>query len=824
MLTIKPIDSTLVDYYAHLGKAENHDYYSEDGNRPGLWWGAVSGTLGLSGEVDPDVFENLLNGLSPDGTKELVQRRNGHHLKRRAGFDLTFSLVKSFSAAWSLASPQQRRALDVVAEKALYRVLEVVQEKCGVSRRGRDGVITERAELLGAVFSHDTARGVPGEAPDPNKHFHVIIPNVVLREDGTFGALDARPLFQRRAKMALGALFRSELSKLLETELGIVTHRPKRERNGALASWFELQEVPVELTQAMSKRRAEIEKFLREHGLSGAKASEKAALRTRQVKERLTWSELTRAWNRLGREHKFTAREVESLFGKLKEVQVDSQKESTESVQRALASLIEEKARFTEHELLERTAIEAQARGIGISDVLEIVAHTLEANSELVRLQADQGVRAYTTKATLVLERRLLDTASELQNRTRHSVSPRVVNKVIAEHDTLRPDQTAAVRAIASEGDISAITGVAGSGKTYMLRVARIVLERAGYQVIGTSLASKASKGLEQEAGIRSLHIHKLLHEIEHNRVEIDSSSVIVVDEAGMVGTAHMERFTQLAWERGAKLVLVGDHKQLQAIASGAPLRAIGEEIGTTEIKTIIRQREVWARTMVLHLRDGKAGQALAALDQRGQLFIGADREAAIERLVADWEALVFERGEQVSETVVLSSQNLEVRELNRRIQQVMKAHGQLGEYATEVDGLEFHLGDQVMVTRNYHLLNLKNGTMAEVVGVEGKQIALLTEDGMEVAVNTEDFNGLTLGYSISIHKSQGISVQNTLSILGDGMTDRELSYVAASRHRGKSLVYSDQLSAGGIPELAERMNKSRQKEMALEHVLEVGE
>lgn len=824
MLTIKPIDSTLVDYYAHLGKAENHDYYSEGGNRPGLWWGEARGALALDGEVDPAAFENLLNGLFPDGTKELVQLRKGNQLKRRAGFDLTFSLVKSFSAAWSLASPVRRKALDEVAEKALYRVLEVVQEKCGVSRRGRDGVITEKAKLVGAVFTHDTARGVPGEAPDPNKHFHVVIPNVVLREDGTYGALDARPLFQRRAKMALGALFRSELSKLLETELGIVTHRPKRERKEELASWFELQEVPVELTQAMSKRRAEIEKYLREHGLSGAKAAEKAALRTRQAKERFTWSELTEAWNKLGMKHKFTEQEVESLFGKLKEVEVNPKKESKESAKRALASLIEEKARFTENELLERTAIEAQSRGIGIDEVLEAVAHSLERNSELVRLRADQGVKAYTTKAMLRLERKMLDTARELHNRASHNVPVSLVNKVIAKHDTLRPDQTKAVRAIARGGDVTAITGVAGSGKTYMLQVARVVLEQAGHQVIGTSLASKASQGLEREAGIKSLHIHKMLHEIKQSRVKINSSSVIVVDEAGMVGTVHMERFIRLAHQRGAKLVLIGDHKQLQAISSGAPLRAIGEEIGTTEIKTIIRQRELWAREMVLNLRDGKAGQALAALDERGQLFIGEDREAAMERLVADWEALVFERGEQVGETVALSSQNLEVRELNRRIQQVMKERGQLGEYAAEVDGLDIHLGDQVMVTRNYSLLNLRNGTMAEVVGVEGNRIAILTEDGMEVEINTEDFSGLTLGYSISIHKSQGISVQNTLSILGDGMTDRELSYVAASRHRRISLVYSDELNVGGIPELAERMNRSRQKEMAIEHVLEVGE
>lgn len=825
MLTIKPIGSTSeeVNYYAHLGQAENHDYYSEDGNRPGVWWGQGAKALGLEGKVDPGEFENLLQGLSPDGTKALVQQRNGSQLKRRAGFDFTFSEVKSYDALWALASETRKRELEAVAEKALGRVLEVVQDLCGATRRGKNGILQENAQLIGAIFHHDTARPIPGEVPDPNKHHHVVIANVVVREDGTTGALDARPVFQRRMKMAIGALFRTELSMLLETELGIVTYRPKRDRKEELVSWFEIQGVPTELMRAMSKRRVEIEKWLRQHGLSGAKASEKAALRTRQGKERFTWEQLRTAWEKMGQEHGFTREKVEALFGRLQVTHMDKQAEGKRVVARALESLIEQKARFSENELLERTATEAQTRGLGIDDILGAVKHLIEHHSELVQLQDMQGVRAFTTKAMLELEQSMLETVTKLHNRDDHSVAMPVVNKIIQRHKTIRPDQARAVRAITTGSDITVITGIAGSGKTFMLSICREILERAGYSLWGTSLASKASKGLEKESGIKSLHIHKLLHEIDKQRIQLDSKSILIVDEAGMVGTVHMERLASLVYQHGAKLVMVGDHQQLQATVAGAPHRAIGTEIGTTEMNTIVRQREPWARDMVLALRNGEAGKALAELYDRGQLIIEADREEAMERLVADWSELIFEQGEKIKETLVLAGMNVDVRELNRRIQEKMIEHQQLGNYSIELDGLNFHLGDQIMITKNYNLRNLQNGTMAEVVGIEKERMWILTEEGLEMEINTKNFSDITLSYAMSVHKAQGITCENVFVLTGDAMTDREFAYVSGSRPRGKTIMYSDEISVGGLEQLAAKMNVSRQKEMAYEHLLEGG-
>ncbi|QEG35906.1 MobF family relaxase [Bythopirellula goksoeyrii] len=823
MLSIKPVggSATEVSYYAHLGNAENHDYYSENGVRPGVWWGAGSRALGLTGEVDPAELKNILEGLSPDGTKQLVQKRKGEKIQRRAGFDLTWSLPKSFSCAWSLADEQDRKEVDRVAALAVDRALEAFSQLCGVTRRGKDGRIAENAQLVVALFSHDTTRGLPGEAPDPQRHFHAVVANLVIREDGTTGALDARVLFQRRMKMALGALFRSELSMLLETELGIKTYRPQRERSEELVSWFEIEGVPQELLAAMSKRRQAIEKWLRQHGLSGAKAAEKAALNTRNDKELFTWPELQSAWKQQSVEFGFGQQQVAELFGK--ELQRDKPyQELARATDSALATLMGRKARFTENEFLEQTAIAAQSRGIGIGAVLGGVVKTLEHSPEIVELVADGFVRTFTTRAMLEVEQRLIGAATRLHNKSTHAVAPSMVQEVISRHETLRPEQAQAVRDIATGSDIVAITGVAGSGKTTMLKLARIALEQNGYSVIGTSLASKAAKGLETEAGIASLHIHKLLYEIENGNLTLTANTVLVVDEAGMIGTVQLEKLLRQVEAARAKIVLVGDHKQLQAIDPGAPFRLIGEQIGTTELMQVVRQREAWAREAVLQLRDGNAQEVLEELDRRGQLHIGSEREDALERLVADWcdEAFAYEA--KVKDLLVLAGRNRDVRELNRRIQHEMKSRGQLGEYAVEVDGLDIHLGDRVLVTKNSKLHHLRNGTLGEVVGVEHRTVWLRTDEGMEIEINTSEFSHLTLSYAMSIHKSQGTTCEAAFLLVDPVMVDRELSYVAGSRARGNTWVYADRASTGALEQLAVRMSQSRQQEMALEYLPEV--
>lgn len=824
MLSISPIRAgEQVNYYSKLGEAENHDYYSDDGDRPGTWWGEGAQCVGLKGDVQAEAFRNILDGKNPDGTESWVQARNGNQLKRRAGFDLTFTVPKSYSVAWAQADRATRDKLDELAERALLRTLDELQEHCGNTRRGKDGLVTEQAKLIAAIFKHDTARGIPGELPDCNLHHHVVLANLVVREDGSTGALDARPLFQRRAKMTLGAMYRAELSKLLETELGLATHRPNREGREDLASWWELDCVPNAVCESFSKRRREIEKWLRKHGVSGAAASEKAALQTRKTKEQVSASELFKAWRKEGRSLGFSWNELQAELRNATPSNFNRKVESEKALRRGLAALMENAATFTNWELLERVAVEAQTRGVGIDEIRASVESCLADSSEIVRLKdPDRGQRRFTTKEMLALERRMLARTVRLNKQSDHAVSFDSVRTVLKDHPTASYEQREAIRSIATGSDLVAVCGLAGTGKTWMLGVAREVLEREGLQVIGTALAAKAARGLEEGSAIPSMHIHRLLQAVKHGEVSLSSRSVLVVDEAGMVGTKLANELLQLVEQASAKIVLVGDHRQLQAVDAGSPFRKIGELVGTTELTQIIRQKEAWSRNSVKDLRDGKSFDALSRFQENGCLYFGEDREESIDRLILDWRETVLERGGVLKDTLALAGTNLEVRELNKRIQAEMQMSGRLGEIAVEIGGLDFHQGDRIMATRNQPLLNLKNGEMGVVIHAERDSLCVRMDSGMEIEVDTEQFKDLTLGYAVGVYKAQGITVENALVMTGDSMTDRELSYVAASRATKQTKIYSDELSTESLPALAHLMERSRQNEMAVDFALEI--
>ena len=822
MLSIKPLGSSNDElaYYSRLGEAER-DYYSQDGVRPGKWFGVAAAKLGLEGDVDPVHFRRLLEGLHPNGQSSLVQKQRGLR-GRRAGFDLTLSLPKSYSIVWSLLSREERERLDSLTERAVHRTLEIVQQLCGQTRRGKGSLITQEADLLFAVFSHDTARGLPGQAPDANRHYHCVMPNVALRQDGTSGAVDARPLFTRRQKHAIGALFRSEVSMLLREELGIETYRPSKEGRDERVSWWEVVGVPAGLIRAMSKRRTEIEAWLRRHGLAGARAAERAALVTRQGKQRFRESDLSAAWSQQAKAFGFDNQIASRLLGQgLAKTEDEKQGKAKHAAATARAGLLDHNARFTRNELLERAAVEAQCQGVGIDEVLKATELELTANAEIIRLADKESVPSYTTRRMLRLERLAIETAQRLSGSYRHPVSQDLIDRIAGDYPTLKAEQRDAIIQLAAGPDTVCIEGLAGTGKTYMLGVAKRILVESGYRLIGTSLAARAAKVLQAESRIESTHLDRLFIDLERGDKTLGRKTVVIVDEAATVGTRHLSQLLGLAERAGAKLVLVGDHRQTQPVAAGAPFRLIADRIGATPMTEVIRQREPWARQVVLNLREGKTGHALAEIDRRGRLYIEAEREEAIDRLSRHWEALTLDKTFRPQDTVVMAATVADTRELNERLQEVMRRRGQLGDYAVEVDGQSIHLGDRVMMTRNHRLLGVENGSTGEVTGATGTTLWVRLDTGFEVEVETQSFPHITLSYAQTVHKSQGTTCDHACYFVSSMATDRELSYVAASRARETTFLYTYEAAALGIDELAAMMSRSRQNEMAIEHVRE---
>ena len=584
------------EYYLNLAR---EDYYLSGGEPPGEWYGQGAGELGLKGEIDKEEFRNLLRGCSPDGSEKLCQ--NAGDEERRSGWDLTFSAPKSVSTLWALSGEGVRRKIQQLQKEAVKVSLNYLEENAGWTRRGKDGLDRERTGLIFTTFEHGTSR-----AQEPDLHTHVITQNLSIRADGTTGTIDSAPLYQH--KMAAGALYRAELAKGLEREFGLEISRDKDS--------FRIEGVSKKLCDAWSTRRKEIIEALEERGLSGAKAASVAALDTRAVKEQVPRSELFERWQEQGRALSFGVDRAEKLIqdGRQRPAR-EIERAKEEVFSRAVTECTKNQSYFTEREVVRFAAVEAQGLGLSAADVLSTVRQELEHSKEIVHLGISQHEERFTTREMLELEQDMMERARssrELHLEVSAGVVKEVTEELKVRKEELSHEQGAALEHITQDaGRISVVSGMAGAGKSRMLSAAREVWEREGYTVHGATLAGKAAQGLEREAGIKSETIHKTLSKLEKGELLLDSKSVLVIDEAGMVGTRQMAELVRLTEDKGAKLVLVGDKRQLQPIDAGGPFRAIQKEVGVTRLTEIRRQREDWARDAVKDFALGNARKGL---------------------------------------------------------------------------------------------------------------------------------------------------------------------------------------------------------------------
>jgi hypothetical protein len=362
------------------------------------------------------------------------------------------------------------------------------------------------------------------------------------------------------------------------------------------------------------------------------------------------------------------------------------------------------------------------------------------------------------------------------------------------------------------------VVGHAGTGKSAMLGLAREVWEAAGYEVRGAALSGIAAENLESGSGISSRTIASMEHGWEQGRDLLAPRDVLVIDEAGMVGTRQLERVLSHAAEAGAKVVLVGDPQQLQSIEAGAAFRSIHERHGGADIGEVRRQREEWQRDATRDLADGKIDNALEAYRSRGMVHEAQTREQARCDLIERWD-----RGRQSAperSRIILTHTNDEVRALNEAAREGMREAGNLGDeiqVAVERGARNFASGDRVMFLQNERGLGVKNGTLGTIERVSVQSMTVQTDDGRSVRFDFKDYNRIDHGYAATIHKAQGMTVDHTHVLATPGM-DVHGSYVALSRHRDGVELHYARDDFGGHDRLVRTLSRDRAKDMASDY------
>ena len=366
-----------------------------------------------------------------------------------------------------------------------------------------------------------------------------------------------------------------------------------------------------------------------------------------------------------------------------------------------------------------------------------------------------------------------------------------VVFGALAARPELSDEQCAmVVRLTAGGHGVDVVIAAAGTGKTFALEAARAAWQHQGHHVIGAALAARAAAELEATAGVRSHTIASLLADLDRAEHRgLLPGTVLVIDEAGMVGTRTLGRLLDHAEHARAKVVLVGDPRQLPEIEAGGLLRGLGQRLEPIRLTHNRRQHEAWERAALAAFRAGDVDSALAAYDSHQRIVTCATAPATREAMVADWWAANL-RGDRV---LMVAARWADVDDLNARARQRVAAAGMLSGSVLEIDGRPYQVGDRVMTLRNQRRLGVRNGTVATITDIDqAEQVVTIHAEGATVhALPSEylDAGYLRHAYATTIHKAQGLTVDQAL-VLGNDALDQEAGYVALSRGRANNRLY----------------------------------
>jgi Ti-type conjugative transfer relaxase TraA len=537
-----------------------------------------------------------------------------------------------------------------------------------------------------------------------------------------------------------------------------------------------------------------------------------------------------------------------------------------------LRLLTDEKSVFTRHDVA-RTL----HRYITDNDSFQRAIAAVMASPQLVTLQHEQDgeLARYSTRAMIDIEHAMAASALRMADRNSHAVSEIIVEHALDHQHAmlagsgLSDEQRAAVRHITSAQQMSAVIGFAGAGKSTMLAAARDAWEAQGYHVHGAALAGKAAEGLTASSGIAARTLASWEYGWQNGKGELQRGDILVIDEAGMVGSRQLARFVKEVEARGAKLVLVGDHEQLQAIGAGSPFRAITERIGSVELTEIRRQKQDWQRDASIAFATHRTADGLRHYADRGSIQFADDRETACEQLVRDY--LSDRRQNPDASRIALAHRRIDVRAINDGIRAALQADGLLAksdrqaiknglghdigdgrrrgeqfsartgagrvdhadhdhendreiDYQTVNGKRSFAAGDRIVLLENNRDLGVKNGMLGTVEAVEPNAIQIRLDGssgtqnaGRHLTLTVRDYQAFDHGYATTIHKAQGATVDRSF-VMASSTMDRHLTYVAMTRHREQTTLYAGRDDLKNMTGLVASLSRSGAKETTLDY------
>jgi len=813
VLTISRLSRWSINYYNNTAREAKQaamdrqranaglgEYYSEGDTRAPTWLIAghaqmtaelvgLDGRAADGGAADPDVLARWLDhGIAPNGQPGRAFTKSSVH-----GFDLTFAAPKSVSLLRALSDDVAEKAIQAAHGRAITAAITYLHEHAGYTRvhnpitGAKD--LQRLPGLVAIAYQHETSR-----CGDPHLHTHVIVPNRQGRADGTVVSIDSKSLFHE-AKAA-GILYQAVLRHELHAELGV-----EFDPVDPFTGMAEIAGIDKDCLKAWSQRSPRLREWAKQNlvvadGKLTAAQTAAAQKATRPAKpESLAWSELKQQWRA----------DVRGLVldrGAHYRARAERERAAQRPLDRArLAEMAADidKAAFTRADLVE--LIGAQLPVDVPGDPREVIERAVDTVGVRInaprRAHEREGHEKYSLDVIMAEEVRVFGLVDEADNRARLDVRS-------VDVDELSLDQARAVGSIAlSPFLVQPLCAPAGAGKTHSLRALRAGAARTGKQLLVVAPTGKAvDEALQDGAGDRGLTVAKALHDLDAGQLRLDARTVVVVDEAAMVGTGELRRLLEATTTARAKTVLVGDPYQLAPVkARGGMYEQLCDELPWAQrLSQVWRMRDAGERDASVALRavhGNRLRKAVGWYRTHDRLHTGDQVAMAADAL----DAYLADRAAGKDALLVCDSWEM-TDALNRRLHDTLTAGGPSAHVARDQT---VRVGDIIVSRRNDARIpvvsapgrdqaeQVRNGNRWRVAGIDEKINRIAAErltDTARVVFETDYLREhVSLGYAVAVHVAQGVTADTSHVVFAE-TASRALAYVGLSRGRDANHAY----------------------------------
>jgi hypothetical protein len=797
-------------------------------------------------------------GINPKTGEQLVSQKAGQ--KRRPGYDFTQSAPKWVSVAWSQADPETRKQIETMVIRAAKDGVDALNRYAGSTTCGAQGSKRIDCTYSAAIFTDVTGRPVSSSGEvlaekkahvalnqaysdgkhsmeayiDPQLHCHTLLPNVTRCSDGRYRKVEGSIMYQWQGVMA--ETFHASLARQMQ-EFGFDID------NEIEKVAFAVRGIPEAAVSGFSKRTGQIEQNKAAENYDavkdtaiGEKLLQKIKTDGRRAHSTATKEEIEDQWRERGVLYGFDQAACAILIDEAvrrRESGLAFNKPKLANAKLILDKLLENESVVSDAKF--RAACLGMFTANGTVTEINAIADQV-MKDHAVELGRDGSTRIISTADMVRVEAELVEIAKTYRQTplwskadVKAAIRSNFDSMLVKTGKRMSPEQIRAAHHLLDTDDgVICLEGRAGAGKSFLINVLNELAsspagQKAGIQIVGTSLSWAASRNLADEGGISAAAaVADFVARLDRGTLRLTKGSIVVVDEAGIVGSRDMHKILAAARLAQARVVLAGDTRQVNSVSAGGAFRVCIREkalvakngLGSFTLSEVRRQEDRADREAGLKLSIGQATEALADYEKMGRITIESNRDEALKTM---FKAYTDDHAEHPEwSQLMIAKTNKDVQALNQMAHQARQANGVVGpDVAVTVKigkdkpfDLNLGVGDTIQFRVKSKKVAIDAlGTVADdqVYNRTRARIEKITGSGQDAAltvrlyegdklrnkiltISGKDFRGgvlsLDLAYCMTIDSAQGQTFDSSY-LIGAGF-DRARAYVACTRHRKK--------------------------------------